>query len=81
MFTLSKVINKRSNILNLKKNLNSLRSSLFKEYKTKTKEDIKSKIEKHNIKTVTMGFPDNYGKFIGKKFDPEYFVDVSNRIK
>ena len=39
-------------------------------------EDLKNKIYKHNIKTVTMGFPDLYGRFMGKKFDSEYFLTV-----
>ncbi len=63
------------NKLNLKKAL--LYSNTLSKYTTKTKEDIKNKIHKHNIKTVTMGFPDNYGRFIGKKYDSDYFLDVS----
>lgn len=39
-------------------------------------EDLKNKIYKNNIKTVTMGFPDLYGRFIGKKFDSDYFLNV-----
>jgi len=60
-------LNKISNTLSI------LKSS--KNYTTKNKEDIKNKVLKHNIKTITMGFPDNYGKFIGKKYDPDYFLD------
>ena len=39
-------------------------------------ETIKNKIHKHDIKTVTMGFPDLYGRFVGKKFNSEYFLNV-----
>jgi hypothetical protein len=48
----------------------------FATYSPKTKEDILAKIHKHNINTVTMGFPDLYGKFFGKKYDSEYFAEV-----
>jgi hypothetical protein len=44
--------------------------------KTITKEEVAAKLFKHNMNTVTMGFPDLYGRFIGKKYDPDYFTDV-----
>ena len=31
------------------------------------------KAQKNNIKTITAGFPDIYGRLMGKKFDPDYF--------
>lgn len=36
-------------------------------------EKIIHKTEKNGIKTITAGFPDIYGRFMGKKFDPDYF--------
>jgi hypothetical protein len=39
-------------------------------------EDFKNKIYKNNIRTVTMGFPDLNGRFMGKKFDSDYFLNV-----
>lgn len=36
-------------------------------------ERIIEKSNKHRIKTITAGFSDIYGRFLGKKFDPDYF--------
>jgi len=45
-------------------------------YQPKTKEDIVARVHKYNMNTITMGFPDLYGKFVGKKYDTDYFVEV-----
>lgn len=36
-------------------------------------EKIIAKTENGKIKTITMGFPDIYGRYMGKKFDVDYF--------
>ena len=41
----------------------------------RTPESIKQKAESLGIKTITMGFPDLYGRYMGKKYDPDYFFD------
>lgn len=43
------------------------------EHNTKLAEDIIKKSYSKDIKTITMGFPDIYGRFMGKKFDIDYF--------
>lgn len=56
--------------------MNTFNSISKKCYQAKAHEDIVSKIHKHNIHTITMGFPDLYGRYIGKKYDSDYFADV-----
>lgn len=41
----------------------------------KTVEAIAKRVDSNGIKTITMGFPDIYGRLIGKKYDPDYFLD------
>jgi glutamine synthetase len=38
-------------------------------------EEIMKKTQVLGLKTITMGFPDIYGRFMGKKFDVDYFND------
>ena len=38
-------------------------------------ESIISKAQKIGMKTVTMGFPDIYGRFVGKKYDVDYYFN------
>lgn len=38
--------------------------------------DVLKKIEKTKARTITSGFPDLYGRYIGKKYNPEYFKDI-----
>ena len=52
-----------------------------KKISTSQFEDLENKIHKNNIKTVTMGFPDLYGRFMGKKFDSDYFLNVFTHLK
>lgn len=50
--------------------------NLSKKFSTlNTINNIKNKIKNDGIQTITMGFPDIYGRFIGKKYDSDYFVD------
>ena len=68
----TKNINKR-----LHKNLLNVVNRSISVNNTAQYEELKTKLHKHNIRTVTMGFPDMYGRFMGKKFDSEYFLSVN----
>ncbi len=68
--TISKNKNYIFNFYNSSKKLNSTTSTSI------TQEEVRSKINKNNTRTVTMGFPDLYGRYLGKKYDADYFVDV-----
>ena len=50
-------------------------SKYFSSNTTKIVENLRKKVDTKNIKTITMGFPDLYGRFMGKKYDPDYFFD------
>ena len=43
------------------------------EKNVKLAEEIIKKSHSKEVKTITMGFPDIYGRFMGKKFDVDYF--------
>ena len=43
------------------------------EKNTKLAEELIKKSNNNHLKTITMGFPDIYGRFMGKKFDVDYF--------
>lgn len=44
-------------------------------FTTKNAEYMIKKADQLKVKTITMGFPDIYGRFIGKKYDPDYYFD------
>lgn len=51
-----------------------IQKKLFSSKTKHTVESICKKAQKLDMKTITMGFPDIYGRFLGKKYDPDYFL-------
>lgn len=49
--------------------------SFRKAFNFSTINNLKNKIKNEKIETITMGFPDIYGRFIGKKYDSDYFIE------
>lgn len=51
----------------------------FSKHKSKerllTLENLKEMIAAKEIHTVNMGFPDHYGRLMGKRFDANFFLD------
>ena len=39
-----------------------------------TLDDLRGRVERGDIETVVVGFPDHYGRLMGKRFDADYFV-------
>src|SRR5687768_9329047 len=40
-----------------------------------TLDELRNRVDRGDIETVVVGFPDHYGRLMGKRFDAEYFVE------
>jgi len=40
-------------------------------------EQLKKKVSKGKVETIVVAFTDHYGRLVGKRFDPEFFIDAA----
>jgi len=61
--------------LNLSKQISQRLFSSKKPEKPLNIDTLKEMIATKQIHTVNMGFPDHYGRLMGKRFDADFFLD------